>query len=253
MNEQIAKWEQQFGLLRSKAIRYWNPFTRRRLMRFYSQFVQPNSLTFYIGAHLGDRLDAWRGLQSKVIALDPQPLCYNYLKRNFGNDEEVVILPHAVGKSIGRMKMHISSHYPTVSTLANQDWRMALNNASNAEVTWDKEVEVEVTTLDFLIEKYGLPDFCKIDVEGYEVKVLEGLSQPIPSLSFEFLSTMPEGRKRCFELLDNLGSYQYNWAKEEDRDLFFKEYTDVYTLLESIEASGSQAFSGDIYAKQIYL
>ena len=251
MNEQIAKWEQQFGLLRSKAIRYWNPFNRRRLMRFYSQFVQPNSLTFDIGAHLGDRLDAWRGLQSKVIALDPQPLCYNYLKRNFGNDSEVVILPHAVGESIGRMKMHISSHYPTVSTLASQDWRNALNNASNAEVTWDKEVEVEVTTLDFLIEKYGMPDFCKIDVEGFEVNVLEGLSKPIPTLSFEFLSTMPKGRKRCFELLSELGNYKYNWAIEEKRDLVFKESVEASELLKSIDKFGTHAFSGDIYAKLI--
>ena len=32
----------------------------------------------------------------------------------------------------------------------------------------NQAVEVGVTTLDRLIEEYGVPSFCKIDVEGFE-------------------------------------------------------------------------------------
>jgi len=37
-------------------------------------------------------------------------------------------------------------------------------------------------------DEYGLPHFCKIDVEGFEEQALAGLSRPLPVLSFEFIS-----------------------------------------------------------------
>jgi hypothetical protein len=47
-------------------------------------------------------------------------------------------------------------------------------------------VEVPVWTLDQAIAKFGVPHYCKIDVEGYELEVLKGLSQVIPTLSYEY-------------------------------------------------------------------
>ena len=41
---------------------------------------------------------------------------------------------------------------------------------------WTKTVPVSVTTLDALIGKHGAPAFIKIDVEGAEPSVLEGMA-----------------------------------------------------------------------------
>ena len=149
------------------------------------------------------------------------------------------------------MKMHVCRLYPTISTLAGKKWRNAINNATNATVTWDEEIEVAVVTLDQLIEKYGMPHFCKIDVEGFEAKVLEGLSQPLPSLSFEFLSDLPEERDSCIRMLDNLENYRYNWSIGESQQMEFKEWVNADALLESIARTGDKVFSGDIYAKVV--
>ena len=48
---------------------------------------------------------------------------------------------------------------------------------------------------DNMISRYGSPEFTKIDVEGYEFEVLNGLSQPIKTISFEFTS---EEKKQAF-------------------------------------------------------
>jgi hypothetical protein len=60
---------------------------------------------------------------------------------------------------------------------------------STQAFSWQKSSKVQVTTLNQLIKDYGNPSFCKIDVEGYEYKVLKGLSEPIKTISFEFTPT----------------------------------------------------------------
>ena len=50
---------------------------------------------------------------------------------------------------------------------------------------------VPVTTLDALIERHGVPSFVKVDAEGFEEEVLQGLSRSIKALSFEFTVVQP--------------------------------------------------------------
>jgi len=248
MKTPIAHLEQRFGLLRSQAIQ-WNPFRRRKLVKFYKQIIPQGSLCFDVGAHLGNRIDAWLALQTKIVALDPQPLCFKYLKRHFGKHQDVTILSKAAGAALGNMKMHISHLYPTISTLSGDEWQNALKKASNASIHWDESIDVEVITLDKLIDNYGMPHFCKIDVEGFETDVLKGLSKNINTLSFEFLSTMPEKSKECISMIQALGNYEFNWSEGDTYQFEFKKWQNVNVLLQNIESKGDHLFSGDIYAK----
>ncbi|MFK7772103.1 MAG: FkbM family methyltransferase [Saprospiraceae bacterium] len=61
---------------------------------------------------------------------------------------------------------------------------------------------MELTTLDQIIEQEGVPAFIKIDVEGYELEVIQGLNARIPLLSFE--ANFPEFKEETFLILERL-------------------------------------------------
>ena len=68
-----------------------------------------------------------------------------------------------------------------------------------------KNAVLRVTTLDRLIESYGVPAFIKIDLEGYELQVLQGLSRSVRGISFEFFAERLQQTKLCVGRLTDLG------------------------------------------------
>ncbi|MFN8446537.1 MAG: FkbM family methyltransferase [Caldilineaceae bacterium] len=239
------------GLLRSLFIYYANPFKLRRMQRFYSQFIKPGDLCFDIGAHVGNRLWAWSGLGAKVVAVEPQPICMAVLQRFYGKNAAITLLPNALGAKGGAQTLWISEQNPTVTTLSKPWIDQVRQDVSFAGVEWQQQVTVQVTTLDELIDCYGLPRFCKIDVEGYEMEVLRGLSQPLPVLSFEYLSTTPELALVCVDRLAELGTYQFNWSAGEQHRWQSARWLHADEMKAWLVTLPKEAGSGDIYARRI--
>jgi hypothetical protein len=106
-----------------------------------------------------------------------------------------------------------------------------------------------------MIEKYGLPQFCKIDVENYEFEVLKGLTQPIPIISFEVAIETFDNTVRCLEYLENLGYQKFNCAFGEIPKFLFDPWLNKKLFLSELQehiasgkSSDSRIFWGDIYA-----
>ena len=85
MREQL---ERQAGVLRSLAI-YYAPGRVRRLSRFYAPFIRPGDLCFDVGAHVGNRVAAWRRLGARVVAVEPQAHLHGWLRRLYGRSPDV--------------------------------------------------------------------------------------------------------------------------------------------------------------------
>ena len=237
------------GLLRSLLL-YRRPGRQRGLRRFYRAFVAPGDLVFDVGAHLGDRSAAFAALGARVVALEPHPRIARWLERLTRGNERITVRAVALGRAPGEGTLRMSRRTPTVSTLSRA-WsrRMPDANPGFHGVRWDGEVTVPVTTLDALIAEHGVPTFCKIDVEGYEAEVLEGLSQPVNALSFEFVQGSLDVAAACVRRLEALGQYEFNTAAGEGRRLRLGEWTTGAALLDWLEAGAGGAPSGDVYAR----
>jgi FkbM family methyltransferase len=238
-----------WGITRSLVMYHGQPGRHRRMARFYGQFLRPGDVGFDIGAHVGSRVRAWRKLGAKVIAIEPQPDCLRVLRLFFGRSTEVTIVPLAVGAKPGRARLAVSTATPTVSSMSESWIEDMTAERGFARVRWDSSVEVEVVTLDDLIATYGRPAFCKIDVEGFEVEVLEGLTHALPALSFEYLPPAHERSLAALSLVERLGQYEYNYSPVETMRFASQEWLDAAGLVQLLERFRPLGRSGDVYAR----
>jgi FkbM family methyltransferase len=225
------------------------PGRQRRMRRFYAQFFRPGEIGFDVGAHVGSRVRAWRGLGVRVIAVEPQPDCLRVLRLFFGRDKDVTLVPSAVGAEPGRARLALSTATPTVSSMSREWIGSVSTDRRFARVRWDRSVEVEVVTLDELIAKFGMPAFCKIDIEGYEVEALQGLTKPLPALSFEYLPPAHDAALEALSLVERLGKYEYNYAPVETMRFASHRWLDAEGLVSLLDRFRPLGRSGDVYAR----
>jgi len=234
-----------------------NVLSRRKLLRFYSQFVNEGDLCFDIGANIGNRTKVFLKLGATVVAVEPQNSCMRKLLKKYGNNDKVFLVHKALGAREGEGNLILSNSH-TVSSMS-KEWIDCVRDSdmfftSTSAFQWHKNVTVPVTTLDRLIEKYGSPTVCKIDVEGFEYQIIRGLSQPVKVISFEFTPTtkLINLAIESIKHLASIGSVQFNYSFGESMVLALPEWVDdskICNVLLSIPYK--TAFSGDIYARFI--
>jgi len=230
---------------------YGQPWKTARMNRFYGQFMGPESLCFDVGAHVGNRVRSWVGLGANVVAIEPQPQMVDVLERFYGDYFKVIIAPVGLADRVGQMTLHINRRNPTLTTFS-QEWVDGFSaNPDLVAAPWDGTAEVGVTTLDALIEEFGSPDFCKIDVEGFEDKVLQGLSSPIPALSFEAFPMEVERSIRCVERLEGLARYRYRTVFAESFRWVESDWMDAETMVKRLRDWSQDEGSGDVYAQRV--
>lgn len=237
------------GILRSLRIYYGNRRHGPAMDRMYAQFVRPGDLVFDIGAHVGDRIAAFRRLGARVVAAEPQPALVKTLRLIYGRDANVTIETTAIGRQPGEVELSVNIDNPTVST-ASGDFIAAAANAPGWQgQNWGKRIRVPLTTIDTLVARHGVPAFIKIDVEGFEAEALAGLTRPAPALSFEFTTIQRDVAQACIERCTALGYTKFNAALGESQQFIHADWLDAAALTRWLDALQPEANSGDVYAR----
>jgi FkbM family methyltransferase len=204
-----------------------------------------NILVFDVGANIGDKAARFAAHAARVVCFEPVPECVAKLRSRFKEYPAITIEPYALGPAPGTLPLSVCSAATTISTFSD-----AWKNGRFSEHVWDKTIEVPVRTLDDVIAEFGLPDYCKIDVEGFELSVLRGLSKRIPVLSFEFCSEGLSQTAECLAHLESLGYRRFNIVYGECDAMRYVHWLPSSIVIKELREHPIADIWGDIYTAE---
>lgn len=184
-------------------------------IELYRSLLSPGDLCFDVGANVGDKSEAMLEVGAQVVAFEPNPLVVPELRARCAQHPRWTLVEAALGSAAAISTFYAQREH-SQSSLA-RGWE-------NGEVIGS--FRVPVVTLDAAIRSFGCPSYCKIDVEGWEVEVLQGLSQAIPLISFEF-HLDPDGAAKarsCLARLAGFGPSRINVTPAEGSTFHFNDW-----------------------------
>jgi FkbM family methyltransferase len=164
-----------------------------------------------------------------------------------GGDAGVAIEAVALGPDVGETTLHVNTANPTVSTRADAFIAATAQAQGWEGQRWDTALTVPGTTLDALIDRHGMPDFIKVDVEGFEAEVLGGLTRPPAALSFEIVTAARTAAQAALHEARRLGYVTFRLSLGESHQ-WAGPWMDAESMADALAALPDAANSGDVYA-----
>ena len=210
-------------------------------------------LAFDVGSYTGDSISGLKSLGYKnIICFEPDPSNFINLKLNYGQDPQISCIRKAVtNKSNEIVKMYSTRNLPFLNTL-DKNWIIKTRHKQYYRPTQWEEFDVETTTLDDFVKSIGkTPSYVKIDVEGHEREVLDGMSFKPEFLSFEWISEKLNNNLECIYILMMLGFKKFTVCFGEDIPIKGQVWHDheriTNKFYELKEADKDNNFSGNIF------
>ena len=140
-------------------------------IEFITNFLEENNTVFDIGANIG--LWSFFLSQSKldlnIVSFEPNPNVVKNLEKNTKSIKNIMVEQNGVGNKNTMAEFYLHPSHGRSSFAYTNEY-------SGCNV-----ISVPITTIDsYVKEKTSFPDFIKVDVEGLEPEVWEGMQSLIP-------------------------------------------------------------------------
>jgi FkbM family methyltransferase len=188
------------------------------LQRAIKRYVAAGDTVYDVGANIGYvslSLSKQVGPTGRVIAFEPVPRNVELLRMNIENNKlgNVQVLDAAASDGSGDAVIRIAGNLATASLTWHRDDPSAT------------EIRIKTVAIDPLVNagELGEPTFVKIDVEGAEGQVLQGMQRTIAGARpVLFVECSDTGRETAWHLLRDLGyrcqsAITREWIDDFDR------------------------------------
>jgi FkbM family methyltransferase len=175
-------------------------------------------LIFDVGAHMGEDTDFYLRKGFSVVAIEAVPKFCNDLKARFSEyvaQDRLLVVNMAVSNVGGTVEFYLDEKNSVWGTM-NLDWvlRNRAIGGGNGRV-----IKVPSSSLRSIMREYGVPHYCKIDIEGNDLDALKSLqaNEELPA----FISIESEKRdwNRLVEEFMTLSALGYTRFKIVDQTL----------------------------------
>ena len=198
-------------------------------MGFLLHFLRKDDLFFDIGANIGSYTILASGYTgARSVSFEPVASTYDWLIKNISvnhlND-----LVYAINKGVGSSTgiLHFTKYFDSVN-------HVVINPENNENL-----IEVQIVDFDGIAANVGMPYLVKIDVEGFETEVLNGMVHSLQSedLKAIIIELNGSGGRYGFDeklihekLLDNkFLPYQYDpFQRKLTPIIYFGSFNTIY-------------------------
>jgi FkbM family methyltransferase len=140
---------------------------------------------FDVGAHRGRYAEELLAKGLEVVAVEPHPELASSLAEQLGRFPRAIVKAVAADASAGRTRLYMAepSNGDVVDDLTL--FSTLLDRGGAGTLSFRSGPEIETTTVDLLRQELGWPEevgLVKVDVEGAEARVLQGLGATRPEV-----------------------------------------------------------------------
>src|ERR1044071_527121 len=201
-----------------------------RLLELFRRRGRTPAIAFDVGANAGhysgmllavaDR----KGVPLQLHAFEPAAACVDALQKRFANEPRVRLVPNAASNTNETLRLYFDEPGSELASLCRRDLAEYGLELGSSE-------EVPAIRLDAYIEQQALAHvhFVKIDVEGHEVMVLEGLGRYLDPafvdvVQFEYGGANLDSQTTLKQLFSAFTSRGFRIAKIMKNGLDVREY-----------------------------
>ena len=166
-------------------------FHHKRISKYLSELDIEKIID--IGAHKGEFLESVTKIEkiNSFYAFEPQNNIFIELNEKFSNNEKIRLFNFAMDKEITHKQLKINKLSMTSSLAEINEKSLYLkikNFLTFSKSNFVDEYEIKTYTVDKIFENISLQKaLLKIDVEGFEMSVIEGSKMKLKEISFVLL------------------------------------------------------------------